>query len=257
MPHTESLRRHRTTYVSDGLTVLRAVIPVALMEELRRQADRARTLAREERGPQTQALQPVYRYDELDHGVFQEFLALRPLRDAIRAIFDEDREPSDIMGILLEPAHEAWCTNWHRDYQKLTDGDRYADGISDVHSFNQFNAALYDDHSFWYVPGSHARDDTATEVAAFSSYPPPDPALTPQMSSVAREAACLAYARSMPGGESVPLFAGDIALYRNTCWHLGNYVPYIKRATLHDGFYSERDREWVEPMRNELYARAT
>ena len=59
-----------------------------------------------------------------------------------------------------------------------------------------------------------------------------------------RELACLAYTRRMPGAVQVPLAAGDVAFYRAVGWHIGNYVPYIKRATLHDGFYGPDDRAW-------------
>ena len=38
----------------------------------------------------------------------------------------------------------------------------------------------------------------------------------------------------MPGAVQLRLNAGDFALYRSSAWHLGNYVPYRKRATLHD-----------------------
>ena len=53
---------------------------------------------------------------------------------------------------------------------------------------------------------------------------------------------CLSYTRQMPNAVQIVLCAGDIAFYRNSSWHIGNYVPYVKRATLHDGFYGEEDR---------------
>ena len=53
-----------------------------------------------------------------------------------------------------------------------------------------------------------------------------------------REPLCLEYCRSMPGAVQLHLEAGDFALYRNTLWHLGNYVPYRKRATLHDSAWT-------------------
>jgi hypothetical protein len=52
----------------------------------------------------------------------------------------------------------------------------------------------------------------------------------------------------MPGAVQVVLSAGDIAFYRSTAWHIGTYVPYVKRATLHDGFYGPEDHAWRERM---------
>lgn len=49
-----------------------------------------------------------------------------------------------------------------------------------------------------------------------------------------REHVCLEYCRSMPGAVPLHLEAGDFALYQSTLWHIGNYVSYSKRATLHD-----------------------
>jgi hypothetical protein len=59
-----------------------------------------------------------------------------------------------------------------------------------------------------------------------------------------RERACLEYCRSMPGAQQLYLEAGDFALYRASMWHLGNYVPYSKRATLHDGVLTPRSGAW-------------
>jgi len=50
-----------------------------------------------------------------------------------------------------------------------------------------------------------------------------------------RERMGVEYCRSIPGAERLYLDAGDFAIYRSSGWHIGNYVPYIKRATLHDG----------------------
>ena len=38
--------------------------------------------------------------------------------------------------------------------------------------------------------------------------------------------------------------AGDFCLYRNTLWHIGNYVPYAKRATLHDAVDTDEFAAW-------------
>lgn len=239
--------QHRHEYVTDGLTVLRNVIPATLLADLRRETEKAREIARQKHGRQTQRLQPVYAYEELDARPFRDFLNLPGLRATVEGILGPTHHQSDIMGVLLEPEQDAWCTHWHRDWGYNTahiDLEAFFKAASNLKIFNQFNAALYDDHSFWAVPGSHDRRDTEAERAAFPSIPPPGPALHEGMSGVEREAACLGYARRMPGAVPVPLFAGDVAFYRACQWHLGNYIPYTRRATLHDCFFCAEDEAW-------------
>ena len=65
----------------------------------------------------------------------------------------------------------------------------------------------------------------------------------------------LEYCRSMPGAERLYLEAGDLALYRSTLWHIGNYVPYKKRATLHDNAMTPAFRAWIDEMRVEAKER--
>lgn len=218
----------RARYVEDGLTVVRAVVPPSLVRDLRREADKARAIVRRDYGPQAQRLQPVARYDELDQTPFRAFKDLEPLREAVADLCGPDYVESDLLGILVEPAEHAWCTEWHRDYSR----ERTGPDVDDVRRFGQLNAPLYDDASFWYVPGSHLRADTAEELALFGSSMPPPPDL-PEAEEE-RELATTAYARLMPGAEQLFLAAGDVALYRSTGWHLGRYVPYVPRATLHD-----------------------
>jgi hypothetical protein len=188
---------------------LRGVIPVSLLTDLRRQTDRAREIARKNSGPQSQRLQPVYKYEELDQRPFRDFLDLPSLRAAVEGILGASHRASDNMGVLLEPAQDPWCTNWHRDVAHHIVGldmRSFHQAARDLRMFNQFNAALYDD-------------------------------------------ACLEYAQHMPGSVPVVLFAGDCAFYRASGWHLGNYVPYIKRATLHDNFQGDEDRAWWDNAR--------
>jgi len=42
----------------------------------------------------------------------------------------------------------------------------------------------------------------------------------------------------MPRAIRLHLDAGDFGLYRNHGYHLGLYVPYKKRATLHDSVWT-------------------
>ncbi len=243
--------RHREAYLTDGLTILRGLIPAVLLSELRREADKGRDLARAQRGPQAQRIQPVYAYAELDHRPFREFLALPELRACVEATLGRDHGPSEIMGILLEPRDAAWCTNWHRDWLNVPglDIDAFNQVRGNLRMFNQLNGALYDDHSLWMVPGSHNRADTEAEGKAFPTVPPAPPEFPSHLSLVERELTCTQYVRSMPDAVQVALSAGDVAFYRSTAWHIGTYVPYVKRATLHDGFYGPEDQAWRERMK--------
>jgi hypothetical protein len=244
--------RHREEYLTDGLTILRGLIPPALLSDLRREADRAREIARREHGAQTQRLQPVYAYEEIDARPFREFLDLPGLRETVEKVLGESREPSDNMGILLEPAESPWSTNWHRDWGHHIPGlgqEEFFEAARNLKTFNQLNAALYQDASLWVVPGSHCRANPAEERAAFPDNPPAGPDLREGMTREERELACREYARSRPGGVEVVLGAGDVAFYRAGGWHLGAYVPYTRRATLHDGFYGEDDYAWLRRMR--------
>jgi hypothetical protein len=188
--------RHRDEYYGDGLTVLRDLIPASLLADLRRETDTAREIARRKFGPQCQRLQPVYPYPELDARRFRDFLELPGLRATVENILGADHRPSDILGVLFEPAETAWATHWHRDWGYNVPGiDVDAFFHAAIHKpgmFNQLNAALYADASLWVVPGSHDRMDTPEEQAAFGGVPPSGPLLDDAMSPEERELTCFA-----------------------------------------------------------------
>ena len=150
------------------------------------------------------------------------------------------------MGVLLEPSELSYCTHWHRDWRDNISGLDLAswDAVSgDIDLFNQVNCALYADSCTWLVPGSHLRRDLPREVELFPDRPISGPELEGK-SAIERERLCLEYCRSMPAAVQVHLEAGDYALYRNTLWHIGNYVPYRKRATLHDFIDTPEYSRW-------------
>src|SRR5207244_3508783 len=158
---------------------------------------------------------------------------------------------------LVEPLDLPWCTHWHRDWRDNVghaDLAEWEKVFGDADYLNQSNCALYEDHSLWAVPGSHLRRDLARERERFPERPirPPDLA---NLTDEQRERACLDYARSMPGAAQVHLEAGDYCLYRSTLWHLGNYVPYCRRATLHDFVDTPNFRAWRERMAEDLRRR--
>jgi len=243
--------QHGIDYRTEGLTVLRGLIPPALLTDLRGEAEKAREIARRKHGPQAQRLQPVWTYDELNPRLFRDFLDLPGLRATVKAILSPEHQPSERMAVFLEPERDAWCTAWHRDWGNVpgVDLDAFFKTAADLRMYNQLNAALYDDHSLWVVPRSDRRRDTDEERAAFAYAPPAIPVFPDIASATEREASCLEYARRMPQGIPVTLFAGDVAFYRACIWHLGCYVPYTCRATLHDSFLCEEDRAWQASVR--------
>jgi hypothetical protein len=205
---------YREKYFSAGLTILRGIIPPALLSDLRRETDTAREIARKTSGLQSQRLQPVYQYEELNHQAFRDFLELPDLRATVEGILGAGHKPTDNMGVLLEPAENAWCTNWHRDVAHHIPGldcDLFFQTAANLQTFNQYNTALYDDHSLWVVPGSHHREDTPQERACFPNTPPDGPELHEKMQPAERERVCLEYTRSMPGAEPVVLFTVPLA----------------------------------------------
>lgn len=243
---------HIDSYHRQGFTVFQGILPPSLVTDLRRVTDRAREIAREKYGPQAQRLQPVYAHG-LDRRPFDALRDLAPLRDAITRLLSPRHVTAteSMLGVLLEPAELPWCTAWHRDWRDNV-GDLDMDGwlraYRDLNLFNQVNCALYADSSTWVVPGSHLRPDLPREVERFPMRPILGPHLE-GLSSVERERACLDYCRGMPGAVPLRLEAGDFALYRNTLWHLGTYVPYTKRATLHDVVDTPEFIAWRETAR--------
>lgn len=229
--------RHIDEYHRQGYTVFESILPAALITDLRRACDEARDLARERSGPQTQRLQPVFE-SPVDHAPFTAFAQLPELVDALQRTLTPHHTygHKQGLGVLLEPADMPWCTPWHRDWRDNIYGldlPRWQADFRDVDLFNQLNCALYEDSSTWVVPGSHLRADLPAEVQRFPDRPIAGPDLD-GLDAAARERACRQYCQSLPGAVPLQLAAGDFCLYRNTLWHIGNYVPYRRRATLHD-----------------------
>ena len=231
-----------------GYTVFRSIIPPALLSDLRREADKAREIARTKGGPQAQRLQPVGKYD-LDQRPFQDYAELPALSDAIARIISPRHRIGhpDLLGILFEPAEMPWCTPWHRDLRdhmprEVFEAEFKADWdkqVFDINHMNQINCALYEDGATWFVPGSHYRQENLPgEVEARGSAG--EEALRGNnvggegRTAEEQERFCLQYTSRMPGAVQLLLNAGDFALYRPCAWHMGSYVPYRKRATLHD-----------------------
>lgn len=248
-------------FYRDGYIIFRGILPDSLVRDLRSACDKAVQIARRIGGSQAQRLQPVQKYEgELNLLPFRDYAQLPALHDALRSLLTPEHSHGrlDIMGVLLEPEDRAWCTKWHRDItlksSRLTAEDFHG-LMLDWDCVNQVNCPLYDDDCTWFVPGSHLRmRDLPGELeAAAATMGVAGGQETAEerrnMDPVTLERACLKYTKSMPGAVQLKLHAGDFALYRPIGWHLGNYVPYKKRATLHDGVFTPRYEEWWRQWR--------
>ncbi|HYF48289.1 MAG TPA: hypothetical protein VEJ63_02725 [Planctomycetota bacterium] len=245
--------RHIEEYYHHGFTVFRGILPVSLVSDLRRVCDTAREVARAKHGKQTQRLQPVRQYGEqFDLKPFRDYAELPELADAVQRVLTPRHSLAGLerTGIFFEPAETPWCTNWHRDITERSDGvdpAEFRQLWADDTFFTQINCALYTDTSTWYVPASDGRPDVAGEREAAAKMPKLD-----GLNNDERERVCLEYARSMPGAVQLVLEAGDLALYRPNGWHIGNYVPYRKRATLHDSAWTTDTRAWYQRWHQRL-----
>jgi hypothetical protein len=242
-----ALESHRKEYHDIGLTILRDAIPRDLLEILREHGKAAREVARGHEGAQARELQPIWDYPEVDPQPFQAFLALERLSEAVQHLLSADHTPA-VLGVLIEPAERPVCTEWHRDwlYHASVDRNRFWDCAQDLKMFGIMTAALYDDHCFWFVPGSHNRPDTQAELEAAHAVNPAH--LRGDGPEVDAELSTLHYARRMPGAVQVHLMASDIMLWRQSAWHLGRYLPYAPRLSLTDAFLGPGDRAWRRDM---------
>ena len=231
-------------YREHGYTIFRGIVPPALITDLRHMAEDARVIARRLEGPQAQRLQPLG--EHVDLSAVRAFAALPELAAALASVLTPRHHLNDPakMALLFEPAEKCWATMWHRDWRhQMSDEQfeqvfgvgRWARLMGDLNYFNQINCALYEDTATWYVPGSHFRArDTPEEVRAAKSA---DRAAVEnwkkQRTEAEQERFLHDYCSAMPGAVQIMLNAGDLLLYRNLAWHLGSYLPYRKRATLH------------------------
>jgi hypothetical protein len=257
---------HIADYHALGYTIFRGILPPSLIRDLRGATDKAREVARQKRGTQAQRLQPLADYD-VDMKPFQGYAELPQLKEAIAKVLTPAHRHGTLtahpteatygLGVLLEPADMPWCTRWHRDWRDNIPGLPLAkwDAVyRDTNFFNQVNCALYEDSSTWAVPGSHLRRDLPSEVRRFPGRPIPAPEPRGETTEE-KERWCLEYCRSMPGAARIYLDAGDFMLYRNTLWHLGSYVPYRKRATLHEAVLTPEYLAWADRLLKECAQR--
>ncbi|MBS0633267.1 MAG: phytanoyl-CoA dioxygenase family protein [Verrucomicrobia bacterium] len=244
-------------YRENGYIILRGVIPAPLLERLRAMAEQAREITHRINGPQAQRLQPLG--DHVDMTALKEFTALPELNAAFRALLSERHyiSPAETMAVFFQPTKNTWATEWHRDLRdhmdadtltEVLEGKKWEQFATDLANFNQFNCALYEDTSTWYVPDSAFRmTDTPGELAVARGL---DRAAVENKAGTRSEAEqellLQDYCANMPGAVQAHLNAGDLLFYRNTGWHIGSYVPYRRRATLHGQVDTPEYWAWKE-----------
>jgi hypothetical protein len=242
-------------YYRNGYIVFKRIIPTTLIKELRVEADKAAAIVRAA-NPQAQRIQPLQAHEgKINLQPFRDYAQLSDVRDAIDQLLSKDQRWAnlDVMGILLEPTQYAWCTSWHRDITAASSRlprEEFEALVLDWQAVNQVNCPLYDDECTWFVPGSHVRTlDMPGELTVAAR----DAELKVGWGArkdgepddlIQREANCQTYCEGMPGGIPLRLNAGDFALYRPFGWHLGSYLPYKKRATLHDAMFQPDYEAW-------------
>jgi len=258
----EAIRKYRT----EGYHIIPQVIPATLLTDLRREATKARELAYRDHGPQTQRLGFFKDYaDELDLQPFRDFSTIDGLNEAVQQLTSPQHQvkPAEDSGILFSPQTRPWSTEWHRDWRDhVLDAEfeehvgdaRWKEILEDPDFFNQINCPLYEDTSTWFVPGSHLRvHNTMEEMAVYKSTDQKELWDEDKVKTNEElELFCLRYCQAMPGAVQLVLNPGDLALYRNTGWHIGNYVPYRDRMTLHTHAITPAFKEFGDKYRHLL-----
>ena len=242
-PITDADRKH---YRDSGYFVIRQVIPAGLLRDLRREAAKAHDIAVRLHGPQTQRLAPLKAHAaELDLRPFREFDHIEGLNDAIQALLTPEHSlrPTEDACLLFGPRERPWSTEWHRDWRdhvleaefQTEIGDaRWQEIATDFRLWNQVNCPLYEDTATWYAPGSFKRvHNTPEEMRVYASTTQQELwDESRRRTDEELEEFCLRYCQAMPGAVQLVLNPGDFCIYRNVGWHIGNYVPYRKRATI-------------------------
>lgn len=237
-------------YRKEGYVIFRGILPPSLIRDLRQASARVPDLARKERGPNAQRLQPITNHltgEELKP--FRDYLTLPVLVDAIHQLLSPRHEmmnggPAHV-GLLIEPTEAPGSTPWHRDIRETSnvpDVEEFRRINPDPLWFNQINCPLYEDNCTWYVPGSYPRGfDLPGETTAAAATAGLD-----KKEYCERDRVHLEYCKNMPGAIRASMDAGDFMIYHPNGWHLGNYLPERKRVTIHNFAPTPELLEWYD-----------
>jgi len=236
----------RQKYRQAGYHIIPKVIPASLLKDLRREAAKAQEIARRIDGPRAQRLSVLRNHpDELDLKAFQDFDEIEGLQPAIQDLLTPEHflQPTAEATILFGPRDRPWSTEWHRDFRDHIEEEPWEKHLAkdwektanDFRFWNQVNCPLYEDNSTWYVPGSFQRTRNTVEESELYASTTQEILRdeTNEKTDEELELFCLNYCQAMPGAVQLVLNPGDFCIYRNVGWHIGNYVPYRKRMTIH------------------------
>lgn len=126
--------------------------------------------------------------------------------------------------LLLAKQGNHYKQGWHRDIWQIPQEQIHEHHlINKVHNCLQMNLAIFEDVSFWVVPGSHQRLLTEEEQNLFKT-----------SKHLTSEDAV------MPKGVCISLKPGEAIFYNNNVLHRGYNQEKLKRATLHVSYHSAK-----------------
>jgi len=253
---------HITQHARDGFTVFRQIVPTSLIADMRREVEAALPQVREKFGPQRQRFSASEEFG-MNLKPFNDLNELPGLVDAARQMLSDDHRFT-FSCILVNPVIRPYCTQWHRDSGHITSqpgftgelAEEWANRILWPQYINQYNCPLYADGATWFVPGSQCRmTDTPGEIAAANAHADLFPeGIENRVTGVELERIDYNYTANMPGAVQLFMEPGDFAVYRPHGWHIGNYVHYTNRATLHGWPRSDEEAQWNSDFQKRLAA---
>src|SRR5687768_9251852 len=105
-------------FFANGFVILRDVLPVSLIRDLRHECDKGAVAVRQKKGGQSQRFQPLSDYaDLMDLRPFKDYAELPELHAAFKRILGPNvfYGKPEVAGVFLEPTDLPWSSTWHRD----------------------------------------------------------------------------------------------------------------------------------------------
>lgn len=218
-------------YCRFGFVILPGALPIQLLAQLQKEADRGRSALRkgEIRTGASEVdygrIQPIRAYPGvLDWTPFSQIGRLPALRLARTTFLGRKRRAIRYMGILYETDMATARSQWHRDIRRTDssfDDREFYHRSRDPACFCQVSIALCHDSCLRIIPGSANRPDTEAERDAIQNG---RLHLRPNSADGARFAGSEA--------RKITLSPGDAVLYRAGSWHAGVYSRDQPRANI-------------------------
>lgn len=273
----------KDSFRRNGFLCLKNFLAADQVQSLRAIYDRSRRFRKSYKNSAVQRFQPLSRFEPLrtctEHF---DVNAISAVATSLLGI--ETSLVKDLLGAWTSNSRLTYVLPWHRDIRDNSMGYDYRlweEKQDDREYFLQFNLPIFDDASFWVVPGSDSRADTPQEAAAYANKPIQVPGqekfLNPWwpknrlytnsyrvgeylMNSVdpgnrrnveeneRRLATCRKYAEAMPGAVEVKVGAGDILFYRGCSWHTAIYRADVDRFTFFSNLRTRDSDHWYRTV---------